>query len=62
LRKEIEQYKDVWDLEFNYEDSILSLKIENLFEHCYELDENEAPARYKLKQLDKTLPNYNFKV
>ena len=35
--------------------------IENLLENCYELDMNEIPHRYKLKELEKIIPKYNEK-
>jgi hypothetical protein len=61
----MQNYKEVWDLGFNYQNSEngeFNLNIENLFEYCYELDENEIPARYKLKHLDKTITGYDPKV
>lgn len=38
------------------------ISIENLFIECYQLDENETPARYKLKHLDRLLPGFDDKV
>jgi hypothetical protein len=38
------------------------IEIENIFEFCYELDENEKPERYRLKYLEKIIPNYKEKV
>jgi hypothetical protein len=40
----------------------VDMDVQNLLEHCYELDENEIPARFKLKHLDKVFENYNPKV
>lgn len=40
----------------------IKLSIENLFEFCYVLDENEVPARYKLKELEHVFTSYNPKV
>jgi hypothetical protein len=40
----------------------VDMDVTNLLEHCYELDENEIPARFKLKHLDKIFNNYNPKV
>ena len=52
------------DLNFKYDDPLekRNMRVENLFDNCYELDLNEIPARYKLKQLDNIIPNYNQKV
>lgn len=68
--REIESNKENLDLTFKYEkiddkdsmEFIESIYIENLFKNCYELDENEIPARYKLKHLDRLLPNFDAKV
>ncbi len=38
------------------------IDIENIFEFCYELDENEKPARYRLKYIEKVVPDYQEKV
>lgn len=70
--KYIEANKDHIDLAFHYEhiqDDALghetktpNVDIQNLFAECYELDENEIPARYKLKHLDRLLPDFEDKV
>lgn len=70
--KEIEAYKEALDLSFHYDekdDSHLDgaalmpvVDIENLFEYCYELDDNEIPARYKLKHLDRVFTGFDHKV
>jgi hypothetical protein len=39
----------------------VDMDVSNLMEHCYELDENEIPARFKLKHLDKIFQQYNPK-
>lgn len=50
------------DFSFSYKSDELNLDIENIFEFCYELDENEIPARYRLKQLDRVFQNFTDKV
>ncbi len=57
------------DLSFKYtnkqngtETENRTMTIDNLFEECYELDENEIPARYKLKFLENLFQNFNEKV
>lgn len=44
------------------DDKPFHIQIDNLFEHCYELDENEMPARYKLKNMDKIFTDFNHKM
>jgi hypothetical protein len=67
LGEEIEKNADDYDLSFDYhkedEESKTSFDIEvkNLFEYCYELDENEIPHRYKIKNMDSLFANYNYK-
>ena len=48
------KYKEVGHSEY--------FEIQNLFEFCYELDENEIPSRYKLKRIDEIIPEYDEKV
>jgi hypothetical protein len=36
------------------------MDVENLFEFCYELDENEIPARYRLVHLEKVFQNFSY--
>lgn len=51
------------DLQFKYDYSKGRLiQFENILNHCYELDANEIPAKYKLKNLDSLFPNVNIKV
>lgn len=60
------------DLTFHYDNSTdanlstktaeLKIELDNIFVDCYELDENEIPARYKLKHLDRLLPGFVDKV
>ena len=38
------------------------MDVKNLLDECYELDDNEIPARYKLKFLEKLIPSYDEKV
>ena len=69
LRKELLSLKEPneFDLSFKYTNKQngtegRTVTIDNLFEECYELDENEIPARYKLKFLENLIQNYNEKV
>ena len=38
-----------------------TIEFNNLIEDCYELDDNEIPARFKLKYLDKLFPGLDQK-
>lgn len=76
--RNIEANKSHLDLTFHYDDADDAhlmgtsesssgkqrpkISIENLFIECYQLDENEMPARYKLKHLDRLLPGFDDKV
>lgn len=62
FESELKKVKDSFDLEFVFEKDDVKMNVDNLFEYCYELDENEIPARYKLKHLDATIPGYDQKV
>jgi hypothetical protein len=48
------------NFQFQYKDNLI--EISNIFEKCYELDNNEIPARYRLKYLDRLFPGLNQKV
>ena len=69
LQNEINSNLDNYDLKFEYrsepssdsKEEMIHIFIENLFEACYELDENEQPNRFKLKNLDKIFRNYDAK-
>ena len=50
------------DVTFSYKFKEESIEIENIMEYCYELDNNEDPARYRLKYLYKIFPKINRKV
>ncbi len=64
LKHEINEHKHFsdTDLSFICDDPKRMMSLKNLFEDCYELDMNEIPFRYKLKELDKIIPNFNEKV
>ena len=52
---------DLVSFKYQYKENNL-VQIENIFEECYELDNNENPARYRLKYLNRLFPNFNQKV
>ena len=65
LQKELNSNRHFDECDLNYtSDENMSRKVisKNLFEDCYELDNNEIPYRYKLKQMDIIIPDYNEKV
>ena len=49
-------------IQFNYKYKEELIEIGNILEECYELDNNEIPARYRLKHLDRLFPKFNQKV
>lgn len=61
LRKELNS-SDHYDRKFNFEEKDYNIQIENMFEICYELDDNETPARYRLRHIDKIIQNYKENV
>jgi hypothetical protein len=65
MLKEIREHGhfDESEISFSYENSEnnRNFDLKNLLEDCYELDMNEIPYRYKLKELDKLIPDYNEK-
>ena len=38
------------------------MKTPDILEHCYQIDENEIPFHYKLKNINKIMIDYNQKV
>ena len=64
--EELKNNADQLDISFDAKEIMetdkIALKVENLFEYCYELDENEIPSRYKLKDLEHIFTTYNPKV
>jgi len=77
IRNELDAIKDQFDLTYKFDEreyletqnadeeertSYRMIEIENIFEFCYELDENEKPERYRLKYLEKIIPDYKEKV
>jgi len=76
IRNELNSIRDQYDLTYKFDEkeylqsqnveeeraNYRIIEIENIFEFCYELDENEKPARYRLKYLDRIIPEYKEKV
>lgn len=64
FQEELRQNKDSIDLKFEFDDKErdIHLKTDNILEFCYELDENQIPPKYRLKNLDRLLPKYNSNV
>ena len=53
--------KHIYELDFSFESDFGELKISNLLD-CYQIDENEKPARYKLRHIKSIIPGYDPKV
>jgi hypothetical protein len=60
LKTELYKFKEI-DLTFNYKYGENLIELKNIMEYCYELDENEKPARYRLKYLNRLFPTINHK-
>jgi hypothetical protein len=52
---------DLLNFKFKYKENN-PVEFLNIFEECFELDNNETPARYRLKYLNKLFPGLNQKV
>ena len=61
LKNEVINQKSI-QLNFSAVIKEKTIKMDNILESCYELDENEIPARYRLAFLSKLFPNINIRV
>ncbi len=51
------------DLTYTYETKTgQSVQINDIANHCYKIDENEVPRRYKLLRLDRIFESYDLTV
>ena len=62
FRNELKNNQHFSEDELSFIDETREMNLKNLFENCYNLDENEIPSRYKLIELDSLIPKYNEKV
>jgi hypothetical protein len=51
-----------FDISYKYESSVCMIEKDDIIDHCYQLDENEIPFRYRLKNINKIIPDYLQKV
>ena len=59
LREELKNIPDL-DLSFKYDESeTMKIDFQNIISHCYKLDENEIPRKYKLLHIDEILVGYS---
>lgn len=61
IKKEVEK-SNAPNLRFSVTCNEKNIEIANVLLDCYEFDENEVPARYRLKYLDKIFPDLNINV
>ena len=61
LKDEIKSNPNL-NLNFEIKTSIFKMKTPDILEHCYQIDENEIPFHYKLKNINKIMIDYNQKV
>jgi hypothetical protein len=50
------------NLSFKYESSAFNIDQEDIVDYCYQIDENEIPFHYRLKNISKIIPGYIQKV
>ena len=50
------------DLSFKYESSVCNIEKNDILEFCYQIDENEIPFHYRLKNINKIIGDFNQKV
>jgi hypothetical protein len=51
-----------FDISYKYESNICNMQKEDIIDHCYQLDENEIPFRYRLKNINKIILDFRQKV
>ena len=50
------------NLNFKFESSVCKIDQEDIVDYCYQMDENEIPFHYRLKNINKIIPGYIQKV
>ena len=51
-----------FSLSFKYESNVCKIDQDDIVDYCYQIDENEIPFHYRLKNISKIIPNYVQKV
>ena len=50
------------NLNFKYHTNVCTIDQEDIVNYCYQIDENEIPFHYRLKNINKIIPEYAQKV
>ena len=50
------------NLNFKYDSNVFVIDTEDIVEFCYQIDENEIPFHFRLKNINKIIHNYVQKV
>ena len=50
------------NLSFKHESEACKIETDDIFDYCYQIDENEIPFHYRLKNINKIIVNYVQKV
>jgi hypothetical protein len=61
LKDEMLSNPDIY-LSFKYDSNVFSIDTDDIVDYCYQIDENEIPFHYKLKNINKIIKNYVQKV
>ena len=50
------------DLKYVYKSESFELAVENVLTHCYKEDENVVPSLYRILEIDKIVPGFDYEV
>ena len=50
------------DVSFKYESNVFNIEIDDIIDYCYQIDENEIPFKYRLKNINKIVTGFVQKV
>jgi hypothetical protein len=50
------------DISFKYESNVFKIELDDIIDYCYQIDENEIPFKYRLKNINKIIAGFVQKV
>ena len=62
LLKDEMKMNPIFNLSFKHDSNVCNIDQENIVDYCYQIDENEIPFHYRLKNISKIIPGYIQKV
>ncbi len=62
LLKDEMKTNPIFDLSFKYASNVCKIDQEDILNYCYQIDENEIPFHYRLKDINKIIPDFVQKV